>query len=63
MKVGDLVVYNLDPAMPGDEDPKDIAIVVNDRDRPSGSRSFRIYYPHYKDYLNGWEDEYRVISS
>ena len=65
MKVGDLVVYNLDPAMPGDENPKDVAIVVAQRQGMHSAHAralFRIYYPHHDDYLNGWEDEYRVIS-
>ena len=65
MQVGDLVVYNLDPAMPGDENPKDVAIVVAERHKSGhryALRNFRVYYPHYNDYLNGWEDEFRVIS-
>ena len=62
MKVGDLVMYNLGPATYCD-DYKDVAIVVAERGVESrGIRNFRVYYPHYNDYLNGWEDEFRVIS-
>ena len=65
MKVGDLVMYNLGPATYCD-DYKDVAIIVAEHLAPhwcSHRRNFRIYYPHYNDFLNGWEDEYRVISS
>ena len=72
MKVGDLIVYNLEPVMPGDEKGEMVAIVVAESKGTTrscncghhrGSRNFRIYYPHYNDFLNGWEDDYRVISS
>ena len=66
MKVGDLVVYNLEPVMPGDEKAEMIAVVVAERPYIAvyrACRNFRIYYPYYNDFLNAWEDEYRVISS
>jgi len=64
MKVGDLVMYNLGPDGAPEENHKDVAIVVAERtpDEYFGVRNFRMYYPHYNDYLNGWEDEFRVIS-
>mgnify|MGYP005818967005 CR=1 FL=1 len=64
MKVGDLVVYNLGASMKPLGDYKDVAIVVAERvvRKSLDIRNFRIYYPYYKEYLNGWEDEYRVIS-
>ena len=67
MKVGDLVVYNLGPraAAPGDEKAENVAIVVKERIiacNGHGPRNFLIYYPHHNEHLNGWEDEYRVIS-
>ena len=65
MKVGDLVVYNFVPGAPGLlEEPKDVAVVVAARRRlqSSGVHSFLMFYPHYNDYVIGWEDEYRVYS-
>jgi hypothetical protein len=65
MKVGDLVVYNLGPYMPGEEAYKDVAVVTACLNplRSCGSvRKFRFYYPHYNNFLIGWEDAYRVIS-
>ena len=63
MKVGDLVMYNLGP-LSDLEESKDVAIVVCERivKKSLGVRSFLLYYPHYNDWINGWEDEYRVHS-
>jgi hypothetical protein len=63
MKVGDLVMYNLGP-LSDLEESKDVAVVVADRGakKSLGIRSFLMFYPHYNDYVIGWEDEYRVHS-
>ena len=63
MKVGDLVMYNLGPLARSDG-PKEVAVVVADRksQKSMGIRSFLMFYPHYNDYVIGWEDEYRVHS-
>ena len=64
MKVGDLVMYNLGPLARSDG-PKEVAVVVTDRGITKVDpviRSFLIFYPHYNQYIVGWEDEYRVHS-
>jgi hypothetical protein len=63
MKVGDLVMYNLGPLSDSDG-PKEVAVVVADRGigLDTDIRSFLMFYPHYHDYVIGWEDEYRVHS-
>lgn len=58
MKVGDVVVFR-GPKM---DDPKQFAIVLSEKDPAAGSRVFRIYFPHFDEHLNGWEEEYKVVS-
>jgi hypothetical protein len=59
MKVGDLVVYNLGPKT---DDPKQWGVVLSERPPAAGSRVFRIYFPHFDEHLNGWEEEYKVVN-
>ena len=65
MKVGNLVMYNLG-SMPDSQGYKDIAIVVKKRTNAAkesvGIRSYLVYFPHYNEWLNVWEHEYRVVS-
>ena len=63
MNVGDLVIYNLG-GFKDLEESKDIAIVVSERaiKKSLGVRSFRMFYLYHNEYINGWEDEYRVYS-
>ena len=58
MKVGDMVVF-IGPKM---NDPKQFAIVLSERTLRGGPSRFRIYFPHFDEYLNGWEEEYKVVS-
>lgn len=61
MKVGDLIVYrNPIPKRQHLELP---AIVVAQRvSHIEGVKNFRIYYPHYDEWLNCWESEFKVVS-
>ena len=60
MKVGDLVVF-IGPKM---DDPKQFGIVLSEHTPSAGRmRVLRIYLPHFDEHLNGWEEEYRVVSS
>jgi hypothetical protein len=63
VKVGDLVMYGLG-SLSDLEELKDVAVVVADRHakKSLGIRSFLMFYPHYNEYVVGWEDEYRVCS-
>ena len=61
MKVGDLIVYrNPIPKRQYLELP---AIVVAENiSFQEDVKNFRIYYPHYDEWLNCWESEFEVIS-
>lgn len=58
MKVGDVVVFK-GPKM---DDPKQFGIVLSEKAPAAGSRVFSIYFPHFDERLNGWEEEYKVVS-
>jgi len=60
VKVGDLVLYRPDYGS-GDDYP---ALVVRHRlcDINTRKNSFLLYYPSHNDWINGWEDEYVVIT-
>ena len=71
MKGGDLVVFSgseLAP-QPDKKDFRQIGVVLLERSprnnphwEPNGIRNYCIYFPHFDEHVNGWSDEYKVIS-
>ena len=61
MKVGDLIVYR-NPISSRQHLELPAIVVAENISFQEGVKNFRIYYPHYDEWLNAWAEEFEVIS-
>ena len=62
MKVGDLIVYRNPIGSRQHLELPAIVVSQNVSVLKTGEKNFRIYYPHFDEWLNCWESEFEVIS-